>query len=122
MGIWIFVTSYVLILYCNEEKIIAVGSLGRIRFKKGYYYYVGSANSGIHRIKRHFRKEKKRRWHIDYIVSHMVVVGSIMRKDYECELAEKIKLEFVPKFGSSDCKCESHLFYSPTLTLEFLFT
>lgn len=122
MGIWIFVTSYILILYCDEDRAIAVGSLGVIKFKKGYYYYVGSANTGVHRIKRHFRKEKKMRWHIDYIISQMYVVGCIMRKDYECELAEKIRLEFVPKFGCSDCKCKSHLFYSPTLTFEFLFT
>lgn len=121
MGIWIFVVSYVLILHCAKDVSITVGRLGEIEFRRGYYYYVGSANSGIHRIKRHFRKEKKKRWHIDYIMPHMNVLGCILRKDYECELANRIGLTPVPKFGSSDCRCYSHLFYSPVLTLEFLF-
>ena len=58
---------YVLIIHLSQERDIVVGKLGELSFKKGYYAYVGSALGGLEgRIKRHFRKEKKAHWHIDY--------------------------------------------------------
>lgn len=116
--------SYVLILYNKEKRQIAVGSLGKITFYPGYFYYVGNANCGMHRIKRHFGSQKKRkkiRWHIDYISSSMNIIGAILTPLNECELASKFeKYRSIPNFGCSDCSCNSHLFYSPILTLEFL--
>jgi Uri superfamily endonuclease len=117
------VTSYVLVLRCCEYFQVRVGALGVIAFRRGYYYYVGSANSGVHRVKRHFSIKKKKRWHIDYISAKMEVVGAILSKEPECGLAQRFEsFERIRGFGCSDCDCESHLFYSPTLNLEFLST
>lgn len=112
-------SSYVLILENNEKRSLRVGKLGIITFEPGYYYYVGSARR-IGRVTRHFNARAKK-WHIDYISQVFTVVGAIIFKTKECELASKIKLKKVPRFGCSDCKCESHLFYSRNLTIENLF-
>lgn len=116
-------TSYVLLLYCQKDFKTRVGALGVVSFRRGYYYYVGSAKSGVHRIRRHFSPKKTKRWHIDYISTKMAVIGAILFKESECNLAQKFKnFERISGFGCSDCKCESHLFYSPTINLEFLST
>ncbi len=113
--------TYILIMFCEKEFRTVVGSLGEIDFKKGWYYYVGSARSGVHRIRRHFTGKKRIRWHIDYISSKMHVLGAVMVGEGECNVARKFEnFERVKGFGCSDCRCESHLFYSPSLTLEFL--
>ena len=102
----------------NDEEIL-VGSLGRIYFKKGYYAYVGRARRGLlSRIRRHMRKEKKKRWHIDYFLEK----GNVFLVSFfdesscsECEKARMIEKIYAGKpikgFGSSDCKCISHLIY-----------
>nr|WP_230972189.1 DUF123 domain-containing protein [Archaeoglobus neptunius] len=98
--------------------------MGRVTFRAGYYYYVGSANNGVHRIRRHFAEKKATRWHIDYISSIMCAIGAVILKESECNVALKLGevLEGIRNFGCSDCRCWSHLFYSPNLTLEFLST
>ncbi len=112
-------SSYVLILENNEERSLQVGKLGTITFEPGYYYYVGSAKK-MSRVVRHFNAKSKK-WHVDYISQVFTVVGAILFKIPECELASKIKLKKIPSFGCSDCECESHLFYSKNLTIENLF-
>ena len=101
-----------------------IGSLGRIDFMKGYYAYVGSAQSYLFpRLERHFAKRKKHmHWHIDYLTSSRsisikeAIYSSAVTKEFECRLAKEIAdLTFslaIPSFGSSDCKhaCRSHLF------------
>lgn len=116
--------SYILILYNNKKKDVIVGKLGEINFPPGYYYYVGSANSGIHRVRRHFSGANVKKWHIDYISTIMSVLGAVLIHEKECTVALKLgrELQMIPNFGCSDCKCKSHLFYSPNLTLEFLST
>ena len=108
--------SYVLIAKINEPRRIKVGKLGEIHFKKGYYAYVGSAlNSLEKRIGRHIRKEKKMRWHIDYLLQHASIKKIFYKESNEkeeCMIASKFDLDYIPKFGSSDCNCKSHLFYS----------
>jgi len=119
----VVVPSYVLVLFNRKKRQIAVGRLGRLTFPPGYFYYVGSAKNGIHRIKRHFSKQKKKKWHIDYISSVMAIFGAVLTHLDECELASRFsRFQQIPQFGCSDCKCTSHLFYSPNLTLEFLST
>ncbi len=112
--------TYALVLECKENKKIKVGKLGSLNFEKGYYVYVGSAmNSLEKRIERHKRKEKKKHWHIDYLTTNksfkiIDVFLKISDEKEECEVAEKVKAlcnNFVKNFGSSDCNCESHLFY-----------
>jgi len=119
--------TYILEINIPEEQNISIGSLGIITFKKGNYYYVGSAmgNSGsatlINRVKRHasLPEEKALRWHIDYLLENE---NSFLTKIYmvpsshklECQLAQEllnISDDYIKNFGSSDCKCVSHLLF-----------
>lgn len=109
--------SYVLIIENKKDQTIQVGKLGKIFFKKGFYAYVGSALNGLEqRINRHLRVNKKIHWHIDYLLSKTKVVDIFFIENKikeECKIADnfKQKLKFIPKFGCSDCNCNSHLFY-----------
>jgi Uri superfamily endonuclease len=112
--------AYVLILSLNSSKDIKVGALGKVEFKKGFYCYVGSAIGSTtieNRCKRHLMKNKKMKWHIDYLRKEAEIVGIVAipsKKKIECKVARKILKKadsFILKFGSSDCNCNSHLFY-----------
>jgi sugar fermentation stimulation protein A len=112
--------AYVLVIELKSKKSITVGSLGRIEFKKGFYCYVGSAigNATIeNRCKRHLKKNKKMKWHVDYLRKKAKIIGIFAipsKKKIECEIAKEISKKadnFIPRFGSSDCNCKSHLFY-----------
>jgi len=112
--------AYILVMKLKSNKNIRVGSLGKLEFKKGFYCYVGSAigNTTIeNRCKRHLMKNKKMKWHIDYLRKEVEIVNIFVfpsRKKIECKIARKILKKadsFIPKFGSSDCNCKSHLFY-----------
>jgi Uri superfamily endonuclease len=110
--------TYALLIHVPYDLSLSVGELGRVDFRNGYYAYIGSALGGLEaRVGRHFREEKKIRWHIDHLLLHaravdVVVARSEERK--ECKVAEELakKLPSIRGFGSSDCRCESHLFYS----------
>ena len=109
--------TYVLLIRLERDRKIRIGSLGLRGFKGGYYAYVGSGmNSLEKRIERHLKSEKKKFWHIDYFLGKAKVIKVIYFESErkECELAEKLAGEFdgVSKFGCSDCRCKSHLFYS----------
>jgi len=78
--------TYILVVKLEKDKQIQVGKLGDFLFEKGYYCYVGSAMNGLEqRIGRHQSKNKK---------LHQIADGTPVKK-----------------FGSSDCNCQSHLFY-----------
>jgi Uri superfamily endonuclease len=94
--------------------------LGEVSFKKGDYIYIGSAKGCLEaRLQRHLKKEKRIFWHIDYLLKdERTQISKIwmILKSIECETAEVFYrnpfTEIVRKgFGSSDCKCETHLFY-----------
>jgi len=110
--------SYILLIEVKKNSRIRVGSLGRITFEKGLYAYVGSAMSSLEgRIKRHIRDKKKTFWHIDYLLkSKNAKITKILYKESknkeECKVAKSVSRYGKPVigFGSSDCKCESHLF------------
>ena len=112
--------NYLLILFLKEDRDILVGRLGKFKFKRGYYVYVGSAlNSLTDRVKRHFSKEKKKHWHIDYLLDFAIPLFAILipwGKNEECNIAKNLKGKIlVKKFGSSDSDCESHLLYYKSL-------
>lgn len=116
---------YVLILRLDKETVIQVGKLGKFRFKKGYYAYIGSAlgTGGFKRVTRHFNvasgKNLTRKWHIDFLLPYSEVVCAVLipvDESIECSAA-KATGEFcsaIPGFGCSDCSCHSHLFFSGT--------
>jgi sugar fermentation stimulation protein A len=109
--------SYLIVLQLSEDEDITVGKLGDVPFKKGYYVYVGSAMTNLTaRIERHRRMRKNIHWHIDSLrdASDFISVYAIRSSDrLECEIAgatSGIAQWSVPRFGSSDCACSSHLF------------
>lgn len=111
--------SYLLLIELKEGKNIKIGKLGNIYFPDGYYVYVGSAMNGIERrIERHIKKDKKMRWHIDYLLKNADLMEIFYKESEireECYIAEKFLLSdfsFIKKFGASDCRCKSHLFYT----------
>lgn len=109
---------YCLLIRVNQSSEIEIGKLGRVNFPKGYYVYVGSAQNNLSkRIERHFSNNKKLKWHIDYLLtSKNVNLTSVYYKELpkkeECNTALILSKHFTPisNFGSSDCKCTSHLF------------
>lgn len=108
---------YALLLLSSSDAKIAVGKLGRIRFEKGYYVYIGSAQRCLQaRIKRHMATTKKKIWHIDYITTRFDFVGVYIfpvSKKYEDVLAAFMAEKFaaIPGFGAADAHVKSHLFY-----------
>lgn len=114
---------YVLILRLGKEKVIQVGKLGKFRFRKGHYAYIGSAlgTGGFKRVTRHFNvasgKNMTRKWHIDYLLPYSEVVCAVLipaEGSIECSMAKAVGelSAAIPGFGCSDCSCNSHLFYS----------
>lgn len=114
--------SYCLCIRVGEEVEISIGALGPLEFPRGLYIYVGSAMNGLEpRLARHLRTSKGEsrviRWHIDYLLSHQAttiesiyaVEGTVKR---ECDIAALVAGvgEPIPRFGSSDCRCLSHLY------------
>jgi sugar fermentation stimulation protein A len=120
---------YMLVLHLPEATSLPVAALGDVRFKRGWYVYVGSAQRCLtRRLERHLRLRKNHHYHIDFLrqqagwVRAFPVRGS---DTAECRLAEEVRrisLGETRHFGSSDCRCPSHLFYfsePPHLTPPF---
>jgi Uri superfamily endonuclease len=109
--------SYQLGIEIDKPVRVSIGRLGRFLFPAGRYVYTGSARRNLEaRIARHLRKEKKLRWHIDWLLAAPGVrVVSVRRSSQsECALNRNVGGEVVaPGFGASDCAhgCGSHLRY-----------
>lgn len=107
---------YAVFFNVETNRKVEIGALGEKEFEKGLYVYIGSAmNSMESRVSRHFSRQKKLHWHIDYFSMDAEPVawsGFLVESDWECILAETAtgKAEPVDGFGSSDCDCNSHLF------------
>ncbi len=113
---------YLLILMLDTSQRILAGKLKQTEFAPGIYLYIGSARNGLlGRIARHLRKEKKIFWHIDYFLQKAKIKEIWVRNDYfdECQVLNEVKNAVknsrfpLKKFGSSDCRCPSHLIYLP---------
>ena len=115
--------NYILQLILEKGKEIAVGKSKKQFFESGYYLYIGSAFGGggvKSRLDRHLRSEKKLHWHIDYLLLETKIVSAwFILLDYSIE--HKIAAELqksksfkvaVERFGSSDCNCVTHLFFT----------
>ncbi len=110
---------YVLVINLKKDVKIKVGVLGNIELKKGNYTYIGSAQNNLEsRIKRHKSKNKKKFWHIDYLLlnKNAKIINVFYKqsdKNEECITAKELAKSFngVKKFGCSDCKCNSHLMF-----------
>ncbi|GAI26592.1 unnamed protein product, partial [marine sediment metagenome] len=65
----------------------------------------------------HLTKNKKSKWHIDYLLNEAEIRETILcqtEKRLECLLSQALggELTYIPDFGCSDCHCKSHLFFS----------
>jgi sugar fermentation stimulation protein A len=119
--------TYVLILELKVKQRLIVGKLGQFEFPEGSYSYVGSAqgSGGLSgRLRRHlkFNHDKKPHWHIDHL-NRCAEIAQIWwlegSPSQECVWAQKLSdlgLQCHPNFGSSDCRCISHLFWFPKHT------
>jgi Uri superfamily endonuclease len=109
------------LVFSNRPCSLPIGSLGVIRFRRGWHVYVGSARGpgGFARVWRHrhlaLSRDRPPRWHVDHLLlspcftlRHIVCGPS--EGNLECALAGTLGGEAVPSFGSSDCSCKSHLF------------
>ncbi len=107
--------TYQLHIVVGRPRILDIGRLGTFRFPAGRYLYTGSARRNlIARVRRHLSRDKKLRWHIDYLLTaHAVKVVEVsLSRDAECLLNQRAAGEIiVPGFGASDCRarCGSHL-------------
>ncbi len=109
--------AYLLILFNPKKQPVRIGKLGKINFLRGYYFYVGSGMKNLEqRVLRHKRKQKKIRWHIDYLTKRFQFVDAKLfpsSRKLECQIAKILaqKFKMIKGFGCSDCRCQSHLFY-----------
>jgi Uri superfamily endonuclease len=107
--------SYQLSLEVSAPLRLEVGALGTITLPAGRYVYTGSARRALEaRIARHLRRDKPRRWHIDWLTtSPDVAVTDVLRSARtECALNRATRGSVpVPGFGASDCRsgCRAHL-------------
>ncbi|WP_457754764.1 GIY-YIG nuclease family protein [Thermovibrio ammonificans] len=110
--------SYCLIFRLTESTEVETKGGKRFTLEAGIYCYAGSAfgPGGVEaRVSRHLRREKKLKWHIDFVTTlrcfEPEVVAVLEGKRAECLIAGELsKLgEPVKGFGSTDCKCPSHL-------------
>lgn len=110
---------YVLCIKLDNNKTIQVGALREIEFAEGYYAYIGSARSkNFTRVKRHFKistgQKQTTHWHIDYLNADpdaTITKAYAIQNAQECNIAQRISLDEIDKFGSSDCSCKTHLKY-----------
>jgi Uri superfamily endonuclease len=108
---------YILCLYIDRDTEIDVGRLGRVFFREGYYAYVGSGGRNLlRRVCRHFGRDKRIRWHIDYLTRIFLPEVALLILDDGVKEGNVVEIlsdlySFVDGFGASDSPHKSHLFY-----------
>ncbi|MCW5978028.1 MAG: GIY-YIG nuclease family protein [Bryobacteraceae bacterium] len=114
--------DYVLILTARTPSAVRVGALGELELRRGVYAYVGSARGpgGLAaRIAHHLKPAAHRHWHLDYVVPLLQprevwwLAGRENREHLWAARLAQLDAASVPlrRFGASDCRCLSHLFY-----------
>jgi Uri superfamily endonuclease len=114
--------TYVLILQLSQPARLTTGKLGEFDFPAGWYAYVGSAfgPGGLRgRLKHHLAPVTKPHWHIDYLRSAASVrevwylIGEAICEHQWADTLRSMPGAAIPapRFGASDCTCETHLIY-----------
>ena len=114
--------TYTLILTSSIEKPVNIGKLGTLILKSGFYVYIGSAfgPGGLKaRINHHINHSCRPHWHIDYLSPTLrlreiwYTCDQTRREHQWAEVHAQTRgvLLPLPGFGSSDCRCLSHLFF-----------
>ena len=115
--------TYALLCVCESTALIRIGRLGLLQLQPGCYVYAGSAlgPGGIRaRVAHHARGSPAPHWHIDYLRAHARLAAvwyalGRSRREHQWAAALRRLAGSVPMagFGSSDCACESHLYFFP---------
>lgn len=116
------VGTYALVLQCTKEAEVSVGQLGMKKLDQGFYVYVGSAlgSGGLPaRIAHHKSPLRQPHWHVDYLrpvmkLCEVWIVGDTLRREHlwaEVLNEDPAAVPYWRGFGSSDCRCPSHLFF-----------
>jgi len=107
--------SYLLVIRLREGRRIRTKGK-TFELSPGYYVYVGSAmNSLEKRVARHFRREKRLHWHVDYLLKEAELLRAYLIPS-EVKLEEKLSREVskfgepVPGFGAGDVKVGTNLY------------
>ncbi len=118
--------AYVLVME-SRGTFLRVGKLGRIRIPRGLIAYVGSAKGpgGLEaRLRRHFRRGKAKKWHVDYLTEseEIVVLGALALPGGDegqlAQLLHEICRPLTAGFGCSDKREDgTHLFQVDDLEL-----
>ena len=114
--------TYILCLHLKKTLHQQIGRLGQFYFKKGFYFYVGSAfgPGGLNaRCGHHLRISDRPRWHVDYLRQHCHLTSIIYSTDIihlEHQWANQLAMMSqistpISGFGASDCQCHAHLFF-----------
>lgn len=111
--------AYALSLRLAHPVRLDLPTIDATELPPGWFVYAGSANGpgGVRaRLARHFRREKRRHWHIDRLsvaasdMAALAVAGGV-----ECDLVARLLQApmftmAAAGFGSSDCgRCAGHL-------------
>ena len=117
--------TYALIFSACQKGQAKIGRLGSLRFKPGFYLYVGSAfgPGGLKaRIDHHLKEARRPHWHMDYLGPFLKLVeiwytyDPVYREHQWAQIVSNTRGASVPLagFGSSDCRCKAHLFLRST--------
>ncbi len=114
--------TYTLVFSSSVDKPIKIGKLGTLCLRPGFYMYVGSAfgPGGLKaRIKHHLNHSSRPHWHLDYLSPTLNICELWYTYDQTRREHQWAKIHSqtrgvilpLPGFGSSDCRCRSHLFF-----------
>ena len=114
--------TYALVLESTKAAPIRVGKLGSLQLQPGFYVCVGSAHGpgGLRaRLAHHLEPTGRPHWHVDYMRAYtkpQEVWFCCDRIRWDCRWACCLGMQrgvSVPLagFGSSDCDCETHLYF-----------
>ncbi len=113
---------YQLAISLPGRTLLTPGRLGTFELAGGLYVYTGIARRNLRaRLARHARKDKRLRWHVDYLLQYGIIKRIFIypvETFTECELSllilETLEGEIpIPRFGASDCRCRGHLVKCP---------
>ena len=113
--------TYVLILRSKNRAKVQVGRWGVLDVAKGFYAYIGSAfgpGGVLARVERHCSVAKRNHWHIDYLREALILESvwyshGMLRLEHVWAgaVSNFNNAQPIARFGCSDCKCQSHLYY-----------
>ena len=114
--------TYALIFVSTAQRSVQIGKLGRLTLRPGFYVYVGSAfgPGGLRaRVSHHARTAHRPHWHVDYVRGRArldevwYTYDAVSREHQWADVFARTRGALIPLqgFGSSDCRCESHLFF-----------